>query len=183
MCYAPNRRIHRRNPQYKKHKTWDGDAVLVVTGNKCALYDSDSRQYVVLVVSRDVENAQFSRLGMGKPYGIEGTHKLAEGVEFTLGSREIEIDHKLSREDFLSGRCFGRGVPTSFSTPVSRPVAAKQFVPLKPRNLNGNKSPSLTPSSAVKEKRGVDLELVSLVGNDKSAQKSACRESYWTANW
>ena len=35
---------HRRNPQYKKHKTWDGDAVLVVSGHKCALYDSDGRQ-------------------------------------------------------------------------------------------------------------------------------------------
>ncbi len=34
----------RRNPQYKKHKTWDGDAVLVVSGNRCTLYDSDNRQ-------------------------------------------------------------------------------------------------------------------------------------------
>ena len=39
--------VYRRNPQYKKHKTWDGDAVLVVNGNSCTLYDTDGRQYVI----------------------------------------------------------------------------------------------------------------------------------------
>ncbi|KAI0638193.1 P-loop containing nucleoside triphosphate hydrolase protein [Trametes polyzona] len=154
-----------RNPQYKKHKTWDGDAVLVVSGSKCTLYDSDNRQ-----------------LACGRPHGVEGTHKLAEGSEFTLGSREVEIDHRLSREDFLSGRCFGRGGIPEVSASSLRPSAAKQFVPLKPRTLNGGKNPAyIVPPPA--EKRGVALEAVNLVSAEKSAAKSDVKNSYWTANW
>ncbi|PIL37156.1 hypothetical protein GSI_00848 [Ganoderma sinense ZZ0214-1] len=156
-----------RNPQYKKHKTWDGDAVLVVSGNKCTLYDSDNRS-----------------LASGKPYGIEGTHRLAEGIEFTLGSKEIEIDHQLSRQDFLSGRCFGRSGISDTPAALSRPSVAKQFIPLKPKSLNGGKNPAyIIPSVREKEKHGVDLELVSLATSSKSAQKSLARSSYWTANW
>ncbi|KAH9943433.1 P-loop containing nucleoside triphosphate hydrolase protein [Epithele typhae] len=153
-----------RNPQYKKHKTWDGDAVLVVSGHRCALYDPESRQ-----------------IATGKPHGIEGTHKLDEGVEFTLGSKEIEIDHRLSREDFLSGRCFGNGgIPISTE---SRPSAAKQFVPLKPKTLNG-KAPAHTPSSVPdKPKRGIPLEPVSLVASQQISQRAATGGSCWTANW
>ncbi|KAI0723311.1 SNF2 family N-terminal domain-containing protein [Earliella scabrosa] len=156
-----------RNPQYKKHKTWDGDAVLVVSGSKCTLYDSDNRQ-----------------LASGKPYGVENPQKLAEGVEFALGSREIEIDHQLSREDFLSGRCFGRGGLKDTSASVIRTSAAKQFVPLRPKTLNGGKNPAYMATSVVeKERRGVDLEPVNLVAAHKPAQKSAFQESFWTANW
>ncbi|KAI0771634.1 SNF2 family N-terminal domain-containing protein [Trametes elegans] len=156
-----------RNPQYKKHKTWDGDAVLVVSGNKCTLYDSDNRQ-----------------LASGKPHGIEGTHKLGEGSEFTIGSREVEIDHKLSREDFLSGRCFGRGgIPDSPAT-TSRPSAAKSFVPLRPKTLNEGKNPAYAvPTPAQAERRGVALEAVNLVSAEKSSSKVSGNNAYWTANW
>ncbi|KAI9001004.1 SNF2 family N-terminal domain-containing protein [Trametes punicea] len=156
-----------RNPQYKKHKTWDGDAVLVVSGNKCTLYDSDNRQ-----------------LASGRPHGIEGIHKLVEGSEFTLGSREVEIDHRLSREDFLSGRCFGRGITESPAAASSRPGAAKQFIPLRPKALNGGKNPAyIAPSAAETEKRCVALEAVSLVSVQKSSPESHNRSTYWTANW
>ncbi|KAH9853466.1 SNF2 family N-terminal domain-containing protein [Lenzites betulinus] len=156
-----------RNPQYKKHKTWDGDAVLVVSGGKCTLYDSDNRQ-----------------LANGRPHGVEGTHKLAEGSEFTIGSREVEIDHRLSREDFLSGRCFGRGGIPDGSSAASKASAAKQFVPLKPKTLNGTRNPAyIMPSAAEKEKRGVTLEAVNLVSTEKSSQKTGGKHSYWTANW
>jgi DNA repair and recombination protein RAD54B len=33
----------RRKFQFKKHKTWDGDAVLVVNGAKATLYDLDGK--------------------------------------------------------------------------------------------------------------------------------------------
>ncbi|KAI0832427.1 P-loop containing nucleoside triphosphate hydrolase protein [Trametes gibbosa] len=156
-----------RNPQYKKHKTWDGDAVLVVSGGKCTLYDSDNRQ-----------------IASGRPHGVEGTHKLAEGSEFTIGSREVEIDHRLSREDFLSGRCFGRGGIPDVSSASSKPSAAKQFVPLKPKTLNGSRNPAyIVPSVAEKEKRAVALEAVNLVSTEKASQKTGGKHSYWTANW
>lgn len=38
----------RRFPQYKKHKTWDGDAVLVLTGAKGTLYNLDGKLYASL---------------------------------------------------------------------------------------------------------------------------------------
>jgi hypothetical protein len=34
---------HRRLKQTKKHKTWDGDAVLIVTGTDARLIDTDGR--------------------------------------------------------------------------------------------------------------------------------------------
>lgn len=42
----------RRNPQYKKHKTWDGDAVLAVNGAICTLYDMDGKVCVVCLQYR-----------------------------------------------------------------------------------------------------------------------------------
>ena len=126
-----------------------------------------------------------SRLASGKPYGIEGTHRLVEGLEFTLGGKEIEIDHQLSRQDFLSGRCFGRGGISDTSAALSRPSVAKQFIPLKPRSLNGGKNPAyIIPSVVEKDKHDVDLQPASLATSfSKSAQKSPARNSYWTANW
>ena len=46
----------RRAPQTKKHKTWDGDAILAVTsdpgGARCILYDDEGRLYVVFFLHR-----------------------------------------------------------------------------------------------------------------------------------
>lgn len=38
--------VNRRMPQYKKHKTWDGDAVLVLNGTKGTMYDLEGKLYV-----------------------------------------------------------------------------------------------------------------------------------------
>jgi hypothetical protein len=38
-------------PQTKKHKTWDGDAILCVEGNRLTMYDSEGKQYVLHMVS------------------------------------------------------------------------------------------------------------------------------------
>jgi len=43
LCCTPGR----RNPQTKKHKTWDGDAILVASRAKATLYDIDGRQWVL----------------------------------------------------------------------------------------------------------------------------------------
>lgn len=159
--------------------------MLVVSGNKCTLYDSDNRPYVLLSTLDGLSShLSPSRLASGKPYGIEGAHKLAEGVEFTLGSKEIEIDHQLSRQDFLSGKCFGRGGISDNAVALSRPAASKQFIPLKPKVLNGGKNPAyIVPPVTEKEKDTIDLEPVSLANSSKAPQKSPIRDSYWTANW
>lgn len=39
---------YRRNPQYKKHKTWEGDGILSVSENgEAILYDMDGAMCVV----------------------------------------------------------------------------------------------------------------------------------------
>ena len=40
-----NRTLSRRAPQAKKHKTWEGDGILVVTKPKAALMDLEGRMY------------------------------------------------------------------------------------------------------------------------------------------
>lgn len=42
ICSGEIEDCFRRNPQYKKHKTWDGDAVLVVRGEWCELQDVEN---------------------------------------------------------------------------------------------------------------------------------------------
>lgn len=37
-----------RAPQTRKHKTWDGDGVLVAEGNKFTLYDMDGQRCVLV---------------------------------------------------------------------------------------------------------------------------------------
>ncbi|KAG9084941.1 helicase [Ceratobasidium sp. UAMH 11750] len=56
-----------RNPQTKKHKTWDGDGVLVITGARYELLDEDAKP-----------------IGSGKILG-----DLSEGSEIKLGNREV----------------------------------------------------------------------------------------------
>lgn len=42
---GPDPMVNRRMPQYKKHKTWDGDAVLVLNGAKGTMYDLEGKLY------------------------------------------------------------------------------------------------------------------------------------------
>lgn len=60
-----------RKPQQKKHKTWDGDAVLIVRGSRCFMKDTDGK---------DIASAAFT--------GGE----LHSGDELRVGGKEIEID-------------------------------------------------------------------------------------------
>ncbi|KAK2467800.1 hypothetical protein APHAL10511_000095 [Amanita phalloides] len=73
-----------RKPQYKKHKTWDGDGVLVVEGFKAGLYDSDGK-----IISS------------GKAPAI-----LSQDSVFRIGDKEVEFDRVLTSEEYSSGACF-----------------------------------------------------------------------------
>ncbi|KAG6378110.1 P-loop containing nucleoside triphosphate hydrolase protein [Boletus reticuloceps] len=149
--------IQWRMPQYKKHKTWDGDAVLVLNGTKGTMYDLEGK---------------FVGAGSLNAPGVE------EGGQYLFGGKEIGIDHPISRADYLSGKCFGRGSKvTSSSAAPSAPTIQKQFVPLKPSNLA---TPYKTPTKKV-----VDLQPVNLLTGQSSttAQEPRGSKSYWTANW
>ncbi|KAI0700892.1 P-loop containing nucleoside triphosphate hydrolase protein [Cytidiella melzeri] len=155
-----------RAPQQKKHKTWDGDGVLVVKGTFFDL--------------QDVEDGR--RIACGKPTGVE-IDKMGEGTEFSLGGKELQIDHSIRPSEYLSGTCFANGVvvntaESSASSSVLRSssTAVKQFTPLKPRNALDFKRPSFVrPSSAT--------------GNSKAAVTSTesgiaqVKDTFWAINW
>ncbi|KAI6026362.1 P-loop containing nucleoside triphosphate hydrolase protein [Pisolithus microcarpus] len=147
--------IQWRFPQYKKHKTWDGDAVLVMNGSRGTLYDLEGKF-----------------IGSGSL----NTTDLEVGGEYECGGREIGIDHSISRSDYLSRRCFGHGpqpTPTANSS-----ASSKQFVPLKPNKLT---APYKAPSH---QKPAVELEPVGL-SSTSSSRSLQRREThrFWTANW
>ncbi|KAF9047302.1 SNF2 family N-terminal domain-containing protein [Panaeolus papilionaceus] len=103
-----------RNPQYKKHKTWDGDGVLVVDNSQAAvLFDLDGKS-----------------LGTGKVI-----LPLSEGQDFSFASKDIELDRQIPVAEYLSGACFGNGIVSPFfSVPVAAPsygskTARKAFAP------------------------------------------------------
>ncbi|KAJ4468275.1 RAD54B protein [Lentinula aciculospora] len=76
-----------RNYQAKKNKTWEGDGVLVVlSGSRATLYDStDGKQ-----------------IGSGK-----SQMPLFDGKVFSIGGKDVELDREITKQEYLSGTCFG----------------------------------------------------------------------------
>ncbi|PVF93834.1 hypothetical protein CPB86DRAFT_85171 [Serendipita vermifera] len=110
-----------RNPQAKKHKTWEGDGVLQLEGNLYSLFSTD-----------------------GKPMGL-GKHLLGRalecGDEISVGGKDVLIDSSMDTAEFQSGRCFGSNYSLpSAAAPVQPELAApkvskpfkKPFAPLRP---------------------------------------------------
>ncbi|KAJ7928623.1 SNF2 family N-terminal domain-containing protein [Mycena leptocephala] len=159
-----------RNFQAKKHKTWDGDGVLVVTGSKSTLYDSEGK--TIATGKRDPA-----------PY--------AAGRNLSVGGKDLELDRAITRSEYLSGTCFGDAASysavqtTSFST--SKPTAlSKQFIPLKIKPSTPSHGQASTSGS---DRKLVPLQPVDLLStiNNKSPKKTLpsikAEDSYWTANW
>ncbi|KAI0790697.1 P-loop containing nucleoside triphosphate hydrolase protein [Abortiporus biennis] len=152
-----------RNPQYKKNKTWDGDGVLVVASNGfCSVYDMDNR-----------------RITSGKS-SIEFT----PDTEFVLGGKDVGIDHALTKEDYLSGRCFG-GLLASPQPPIRNSGSAVKPYnpPLLSRSINKFKAPSyLQPRASSSKAKETETP------TEKSQSTTAhvdvkAENTYWTANW
>ncbi|GLB37249.1 putative SNF2 family N-terminal domain containing protein [Lyophyllum shimeji] len=151
-----------RNPQTKKHKTWDGDAILVASAAKATLYDIDGKTMAV-----------------GKP-----EWPLHEGKAFDLASKTIELDRRLTRSEYLSGRAFGSSsaVLETTTTGFAETKLAKQFVPPKI-----NQSALLTQGAhgaTELRERGMPLQPVALPSvTNSSLLKTKAGETHWTANW
>ena len=166
--------INRRMPQYKKHKTWDGDAVLVLNGTKGTMYDLEGKLYAAVFHCLNTWlNVPSRSIGAGSltAPGVE------EGGEYAFGGKEVGVDHSISRADYLSGKCFGRGSNVTSTTTTSTSTIHKQFGPLKSSN---HVTPYKTPTRKI-----VDLQPVNLVSGqpNTTARDSQGSKSYWTANW
>uniref|UniRef100_A0A8C9A4N6 DNA repair and recombination protein RAD54B n=1 Tax=Prolemur simus TaxID=1328070 RepID=A0A8C9A4N6_PROSS len=77
----------------KKHKKWEGDAVLIIKGRSFTL-----------------KNLEGKDIGRGIGYKFKELEKIEEGQTLMIGGKEIEVMGVISPDDFSSGRCFQCGV-------------------------------------------------------------------------
>ncbi|KAG0307110.1 helicase [Linnemannia gamsii] len=88
----------------KKHKTWDGDGVLVISGSHAVLKDMDGKE-----------------IGKGSSPAIVN---LDAGDEISFGGKDIEVASELDLETYRSGRCFlnKATMPAPSSAPAHKAV-------------------------------------------------------------
>ncbi|NXJ64531.1 RA54B protein, partial [Rostratula benghalensis] len=79
----------------KKHKKWEGDAVLIAKGKTVILKDMEGKD-----------------IGRGTGYKSKELDSLDEGQTLMIGGKEVEVMGVISADDFNSGRCFQAGVGT-----------------------------------------------------------------------
>uniref|UniRef100_A0A3Q2CPW0 RAD54 homolog B n=1 Tax=Cyprinodon variegatus TaxID=28743 RepID=A0A3Q2CPW0_CYPVA len=102
----------------KKHKRWEGDAVLVVRGRSVVLKDMEGKD-----------------IGKGSGYKVSELASLSEGETLMIGGKEIEVMGIISAEDFAKGRCFQEVQTdqaeshTKALPPPSRSFNSKRFCP------------------------------------------------------
>ncbi|XP_067304706.1 DNA repair and recombination protein RAD54B [Pseudorasbora parva] len=73
----------------RKHKRWEGDAVLVARGRTVVLKDMEGRD-----------------IGRGSGYKASELESLCEGQTLMVGGKQIEVMGVISDEDYAKGRCF-----------------------------------------------------------------------------
>ncbi|XP_052032044.1 DNA repair and recombination protein RAD54B isoform X2 [Apodemus sylvaticus] len=96
----------------KKHKKWEGDAILIVKGRSFTLKDLEGKD-----------------IGRGIGYKFKEFENVEEGQTLMIGGKEIEILGTVSSDDFNSGRCFqyGSGSPAVPSSQTVRKCFSKPF--------------------------------------------------------
>ncbi|KFX89737.1 hypothetical protein V490_06829, partial [Pseudogymnoascus sp. VKM F-3557] len=115
----------------KKHKTWDGDGVLLVWNGKARLVDLEAKQ---LAETRCYETF------------------LPEST-LNVGGREVEIVSLIPREDYYAGKPFTKSKrPTAVEpTPTPTPKPEPSFQPLKRKSDDVQ---GLTRNKAIKVEDG-----------------------------
>lgn len=132
--------------------------------------------------SRNRVGSQFPELLSIGGGSLECHGHVVEGTECRLGGREMVVDCAISRTDYVSGACFGKGAP--FVAPhASSSVLSKQFVPLKPNPI------SMSSLSKPLGKKGIALVPVDLISSTShlSAKENTTKVktdfTHWTAVW
>uniref|UniRef100_A0A8D3B974 RAD54 homolog B n=1 Tax=Scophthalmus maximus TaxID=52904 RepID=A0A8D3B974_SCOMX len=102
----------------KKHKRWEGDAVLVTRGRSVTLKDMEGKD-----------------IGKGSGYKVSVLASLSEGQTLMIGGKEVEVMGVIAAEDFARGRCFQEvqmekeEPQTKAVLPPPRRFASKPFSP------------------------------------------------------
>ena len=129
-----------------------------------------------------------SRIAGGKP-DPDGA---CVGIFVKLGGKEMEVDCPVSKDDFLSGRVFGKGAfglqPAEEQT-LSRSIAPalkKKFVaPFKPVSMNAlNGAPRKVAGDTKKSVHGeADEEAENKPTTSHSTVLNGQLTRYWSAHW
>ncbi|KAE8190615.1 hypothetical protein A4X06_0g5040 [Tilletia controversa] len=116
-----------RKPQARKHKTWDGDALLIVHtgGSSCTLRCLDSQ--------RDLANRT--------KYCY--STRISEGDQLTIAGYEVELDREISLSVFLMGPPYDtsetRAEASNHRSPLaplqSKPFTAPKSIKAKPQPI------------------------------------------------
>uniref|UniRef100_A0AAY4DKP1 RAD54 homolog B n=1 Tax=Denticeps clupeoides TaxID=299321 RepID=A0AAY4DKP1_9TELE len=93
----------------RKHKRWEGDAVLVAKGRSVVLKDMEGKD-----------------IGRGSGYKASELESLCEGQTLMVSGKQIEVMGVVATEDYARGRCFTDVGMVPTDAPVVRP-AAKPF--------------------------------------------------------
>ncbi|KAB5592863.1 DNA repair and recombination protein RAD54B [Ceratobasidium theobromae] len=154
-----------RAPQTKKHKTWDGDGVLVITGSRYELLDEDAKP-----------------IGSGKILG-----ELSEGAEIKLGNRELQIERSVPASEFLSGKVFTGAASPQQANKAATPKLAgpSRYAGFVAPKFNTPRPPSMAKPIADNKGKSVErlaaqLTPLSVASKPKDPPVAGL---YWTANW
>ncbi|XP_061073541.1 DNA repair and recombination protein RAD54B isoform X2 [Conger conger] len=105
----------------KKHKRWEGDAVLVARGRSVILKDMEGKD-----------------IGRGIGYKSSQLESLTEGQSLMVGGKEVEVMGTISAEEFRSGRCFqDAGTEPSVMEVVAPPIRNPVSKPFSRPSLKG----------------------------------------------
>ncbi|TEB37551.1 hypothetical protein FA13DRAFT_1726666 [Coprinellus micaceus] len=145
-----------RNPQTRKHKTWEGDAVVVrESSGKTTLYNTDG-----------------STMGVGRvdvPF--------EEGKNVSICGKDVEFDRPVDKGDFLSGACFGRGLASTSMSFKPTAAASLPTTTIKKKFVTPSMSTALPSRTALG-----DVNASSGQGSEMDTEGKNV-QSHWTANW
>ncbi|CAH1802023.1 unnamed protein product [Owenia fusiformis] len=116
----------------KKHKKWEGDAILQAKGRSVSLFDMEGKE-----------------IGKATGYKIAELQNLTEGETLPIGGKQIEVMGYVTPEQFSSGKCFTSAGQVEIQQEVNpKPKSFKPFV--KPTKLHTNGGNPLHRAKIVK---------------------------------
>ncbi|XP_041962952.1 DNA repair and recombination protein RAD54B isoform X1 [Alosa sapidissima] len=118
----------------RKHKRWEGDAVLVAKGRSVVLKDMEGKD-----------------IGRGSGYKASELENLAEGETLMVSGKQIEVMGVISAEDYAKGRCFQEVSTATSTVPVLESAVARSAAkPFSRPSLKGGVAKSKEPEREIR---------------------------------
>jgi DNA repair and recombination protein RAD54B len=95
----------------KKHKKWEGDAILMTRGSSATLTDTEGKV-----------------IGKATGYKLSELSGLVEGSTLVIGGKQIEVMDVVSEENWKNGTCFtgALAAPNNSVSVVEQPLALRK---------------------------------------------------------